>query len=72
MMLIAHTQSRTVVAEKTPGMKVNVECDVVGKGLVNVVQNVLESGGEGSALEKLVERVVERALEKRGLVERSS
>lgn len=67
-MLIAHTQSRTVVAEKKVGEKVNVECDVVGKGLVNVVQNVLESGGEGSALEKLVERVVQRELEKRGLL----
>lgn len=67
-MLIAHTQSRTVVAEKKLGEKVNIECDVVGKGLVNVVKNVLENGGEGSALERLVEKVVVRELEKRGLL----
>jgi riboflavin synthase len=52
VMLVQHTQSRTVVAMKPVGETVNVECDVVGKGVESVVRNVLEGGGEqGGALE---------------------
>lgn len=69
VMLIAHTQTRTVVARKHPGDSVNVECDIVGKGVESVVRNVLEGGGEkGGALERMIERVVERVLVEKGLV----
>jgi riboflavin synthase len=69
VMLVKHTQSRTVVAMKEVGETVNVECDVVGKGVESVVRNVLEGGGEkGGALEAMIERAVERVLVKKGLV----
>ncbi|TKA53087.1 hypothetical protein B0A53_03967 [Rhodotorula sp. CCFEE 5036] len=69
VMLIAHTQSRTVVAAKEVGDTVNVECDIVGKGVESVVRNVLEGGGEsGGALEQMIERVVGRVLVEKGLV----
>lgn len=66
VMLIAHTQEHTVLAKKQVGATVNVECDIVGKGVESVVRNVLE-GGEGGALEKMIEAAVEKALKKRGL-----
>lgn len=66
-MLIAHTQSRTVVAMKAVGESVNVEVDVVGKGVESIVRNVLE-GGEGGAMEAMIERAVERVLAKKGLI----
>ncbi|BGP52620.1 Riboflavin synthase alpha chain [Rhodotorula sphaerocarpa] len=69
VMLIAHTQTRTVVALKDVGDSVNVECDIVGKGVESVVRNVLEGGGEkGGALERMIERVVERTLVEKGLL----
>ncbi|GEM06024.1 riboflavin synthase [Rhodotorula toruloides] len=69
VMLVKHTQSRTVVAMKPVGETVNVECDVVGKGVESVVRNVLEGGGEpGGALEQMIERAVERVLARKGLV----
>lgn len=69
VMLIAHTQSRTVVAAKEVGDTVNVECDIVGKGVESVVRNVLEGGGaSGGALEQMIERVVGRVLVEKGLV----
>lgn len=69
VMLVVHTQSRTVVAMKKVGDTVNVECDVVGKGVESVVRNVLENGGEqGGALELMIERAVERVLIKKGLI----
>lgn len=69
VMLVVHTQSRTVVAMKAVGESVNVECDVVGKGVESVVRNVLEGGGEtGGALELMVERAVERVLARKGLL----
>ncbi|GAA6013301.1 hypothetical protein JCM11491_006346 [Sporobolomyces phaffii] len=69
VMLVQHTQSRTVVAMKPVGETVNVECDVVGKGVESVVRNVLEGGGEkGGALEQMIERAVERVLVRKGLV----
>lgn len=68
VMLIAHTQTRTVVALKKAGDTINVECDVVGKGVESIVRNVLEGGGEaGGALEKMIEAAVERVLAKKGL-----
>lgn len=67
VMLIAHTQSRTVVAMKAVGESVNVEVDVVGKGVESIVRNVLE-GGEGGAMEAMIERAVERVLAKKGLI----
>lgn len=68
VMLIAHTQTRTVVALKKPGDTINVECDVVGKGVESIVRNVLEGGGEaGGALEKMIESAVERVLARKGL-----
>ncbi|KAL8284198.1 hypothetical protein RQP46_004947 [Phenoliferia psychrophenolica] len=67
VMLIAHTQSRTVVGLKKVGESVNVEVDVVGKGVESIVRNVLE-GGEGGAMEAMIERAVERVLAKKGLI----
>lgn len=71
VMLVKHTQSRTVVAMKAVGETVNVECDVVGKGVESVVRNVLlEGGGErGGQLELMIERAVERVLVKKGLIQ---
>lgn len=70
VMLVAHTQTRTVVALKEVGDSLNVECDVVGKGVESVVRNVLEGGGEsGGALERMIERVVEKVLVEKGLVQ---
>ncbi|GAA5950349.1 hypothetical protein JCM3765_004516 [Sporobolomyces pararoseus] len=69
VMLVKHTQSRTVVALKRLGETVNVECDVVGKGVESVVSNVLEQGGEGgSKFEQMIERVVEKVLIRKGLI----
>ncbi|SGY95317.1 BQ5605_C036g11486 [Microbotryum silenes-dioicae] len=69
VMLVQHTQSRTVVAFKQVGDKVAVECDVVGKGVEAIVKNVLQSGGEpNGALEAMIERVVEKVLLQKGLV----
>lgn len=69
VMLVAHTQTRTVVALKEVGDSLNVECDVVGKGVESVVRNVLESGGEsGGALERMIERIVENVLVKKGVI----
>lgn len=74
VMLVKHTQSRTVVAMKQVGETVNVECDVVGKGVESVVRNVLEQGatssggGGGGMLEKMIENAVERVLIRKGLI----
>ncbi|SCZ91517.1 BZ3500_MvSof-1268-A1-R1_Chr1-2g01461 [Microbotryum saponariae] len=69
VMLVQHTQSRTVVAFKQVGDKVAVECDVVGKGVEAIVRNVLQSGGEqNGALEAMIERAVEKVLLQKGLV----
>jgi len=77
IMLIAHTQEKVILPKKKPGDKVNVEFDVVAKGVERIVCNILgmsvsgnEGGAEGgslSALEEMVERAVERALAKRGV-----
>jgi riboflavin synthase len=54
---------------KAVGEKLNIECDVVGKGVESVVRNVLQGGGEaGGALEVFVERAVERVLARKGLI----
>lgn len=70
-MLIAHTQERVVLTGKKPGDRVNVEFDVVAKGVESIVSNILSGGssdGQGSAFEELVDRAVERALARRGLL----
>ncbi|KAM0793622.1 hypothetical protein ACM66B_001055 [Microbotryomycetes sp. NB124-2] len=67
VMLVAHTQTRTVVALKEPGDTLNVECDVVGKGIESIVRNVIAGSGQGSALEQMVTKTVERVLAERGL-----
>ena len=69
IMLVAHTQEHTILATKKVGSSVNVECDVVGKGVESVVRNALEGAAdEGGALNKMIERAVERVLERRGLL----
>ena len=62
VMLIAHTQSRTVVAAKKVGDKVNVECDIVGKGVESIVRNVLEGEGGAGVIETAVEGAVARVM----------
>ncbi|KAM0755396.1 Lumazine-binding protein [Meredithblackwellia eburnea MCA 4105] len=69
VMLIQHTQTRTVVGFKKAGEKVNVEVDVVGKGVESVVRNVLEGAGGGGKIEELIEGVVEKVLRKKGLIQ---
>lgn len=69
VMIVEHTQSKSIVAMKDVGESFNIECDVVGKGVESVVRNVLEGGGErGGALEEMIERAVERILITKGLV----
>lgn len=68
VMLVAHTQEHTILAKKVVGDSVNVECDVVGKGVESVVRNVLEGGEAGGAMEKMIEGVVERVLREKGLI----
>jgi riboflavin synthase len=63
VMLIAHTQERVVLTAKKPGDRVNVEVDIVGKGVAKIVKRSLE--GDGSLLQAYVDKAVERALAKR-------
>lgn len=68
VMLVAHTQEHTILAKKVVGDTVNVECDVVGKGVESVVRNVLDGGEEGGPLAKMIESIVERVLTQKGLL----
>ncbi|KAK4055078.1 Riboflavin synthase alpha chain [Microbotryomycetes sp. JL201] len=68
VMLVAHTQTRTVVALKEAGDTLNVECDVVGKGIESIVRNVIAGSGQGSALDQMIERTVERVLANKALL----
>lgn len=69
VMLVAHTQSKIVLAAKPVGARVNIEVDMVGKYVEKAVQASLggESGAVGSGLSALIERVVENVLAKKGL-----
>ncbi|EJU02800.1 Lumazine-binding protein [Dacryopinax primogenitus] len=62
VMLIAHTQSKIVLPLKMPGMKVNVEVDMVGK---YVEKAVLAALGGSQGVENRVEQMVEKILETR-------
>jgi len=73
VMLIAHTQEKVILSKKKVGDRVNVEFDVVAKGVEAIVSNILGSSSNGqesgsgndggfSALEQMVERVVEKVL----------
>jgi len=62
VMLIAHTQSKIVLPLKKPGMRVNVEVDMVGKYVEKAVLAAL--GGTGG-VESRVEQMVEKALQQR-------
>lgn len=64
VMLIAHTQERVVLTEKKEGDRVNVEVDIVGKGVAKIVRQAFE--GEGGLLQSYVDKAVERALARRG------
>lgn len=65
IMLIEHSQKMVVLSSKKVGEKVNVEVDTVAKGIVKVVNSVLE--GEDSALHGMVESVVRKVLQEKGL-----
>lgn len=67
VMLVEHTQTRTVVGFKQVGEKVNVECDVVGKGVESVVRNVVEGDSDGP-LRTMIESIVEDVLAKKGII----
>jgi len=60
VMLIAHTQDKVVLPKKKVGDRVNVEIDMVAKGIEKMVritlQGWVENGGE---LEKAVKRALE-------------
>lgn len=67
VMLVEHTQTRTVVGFKQVGDKVNVECDVVGKGVESVVRNVVSTDAD-SPLRGMIESIVEDILVKKGVI----
>jgi len=68
-MLIAHTQSKIVLAAKPEGARVNIEVDMVGKYVEKAVLASLggEGGALGSGLVGIVERVVEKVLARKGV-----
>lgn len=65
IMLIEHSQQKVILTHKKVGDKVNVEIDIVAKGVEKVVSKMLN--GEGGALEHLVERAVSKALAAKGI-----
>lgn len=65
IMLIEHSQQKVILTHKKVGDKVNVEIDIVAKGVEKVVSKMLN--GEGGALDHLVERAVNKALAARGI-----
>lgn len=66
VMLIAYTQERVVMAEKSIGDEVNVEVDMVGKYVEKSVKRHLEgnAGGEVAVLEKIVGRIIDERFRK--------
>lgn len=69
VMLVAHTQSKIVLAAKPLGARVNIEVDMVGKYVEKAVQASLGGvdAGSGLGISALIERAVENILEKKGL-----
>ncbi|EJD54515.1 Lumazine-binding protein [Auricularia subglabra TFB-10046 SS5] len=69
VMLIAHTQSKIVLAAKLVGGRVNIEADMVGKYVEKAVFASLggDGGALGSGLSAMIERVVENVLAKKGV-----
>ena len=65
IMLIEHSQKMVVLSGKKIGEKVNVEVDTVAKGIVKVVNSVLD--GEEGALQGMVESIVRKVLREKGL-----
>jgi len=65
IMLIEHSQQKVVLTHKKVGDKVNVEVDIVAKGVEKVVNKMLS--GQGSALEQIIERAVNKALAAKGV-----
>lgn len=65
IMLIEHSQQKVILTHKKVGDKVNVEIDIVAKGVEKVVSKMLN--GEGGALEQIIERAVNKALAARGI-----
>lgn len=65
VMLIEHSRKMVVLNDKKVGDKVNVEVDTVAKGIVKVVNSVME--GEGGPLRDMVEQVVRKVLAEKGL-----
>lgn len=69
IMLIAHTQSKIELGNKSVGDRVNVEVDMVGKYVEKGVLAALGGGPDSqSPLRVMVETVVEGILKKHGLV----
>ena len=65
VMLIAYTQERVVMAEKSEGEGINVEVDMVGKYVEKSVQGYFEGlkeGNSGGMLEKMVSEFVDKKL----------
>jgi riboflavin synthase len=67
IMLIAYSQEKVVMTQKTPGDEVNVEIDLVGKLVEKSVVGYFEgtSSGAPAILEKMVGRIVEEKLKAR-------
>ncbi|KAK9899653.1 Lumazine-binding protein [Cystobasidium minutum MCA 4210] len=65
IMLIEHSQQKVILTHKKVGDKVNVEIDIVAKGVEKVVSKMLN--GEGGALDQIIERAVNKALAARGI-----
>jgi riboflavin synthase len=62
VMLIAHTQAKTIVAMKQVGDSVNVEVDILGKVVEKQVLGALQGtdDGQGSLIEKIIARLLNK------------
>ncbi|KAH8929150.1 riboflavin synthase [Atractiella rhizophila] len=60
VMLIAHTQEKIIMTRKKVGDKVNVEADLIAKGVEKVVRKLL---GENEAVKKLISQGVQTAIQ---------
>lgn len=65
IMLIEHSQQKVILTHKKAGDKVNVEIDIVAKGVEKVVSKML--AGQGGAFESIVQRAIDKALTARGI-----
>jgi riboflavin synthase len=66
IMMIAYTQEKVVMGQKSVGEEVNVEVDMIGKYVEKSVSAYFEGkgGGEAAIIEKIVGRMIDEKLGK--------